>query len=95
METVARNMDTVEAHRHTAQQAVMQGLEHAPSSVAASPTKITVSPDGSCGKSVAHTCVGSRFGLCCSAGGKCGNLVLSLQQTYCGVGCQAAYGLCL
>ncbi|KAF8865745.1 glycoside hydrolase/deacetylase [Acephala macrosclerotiorum] len=65
------------------------------SSAAASPTKITVSPDGSCGKSVGHTCVGSRFGLCCSASGKCGNLVLSLQQTYCGVGCQPAYGLCL
>ncbi|KUJ20039.1 glycoside hydrolase/deacetylase [Mollisia scopiformis] len=65
------------------------------SSVVSSPTKIITSPDGTCGRGTSHTCVGSKFGICCSAGGKCGNLVFGLVQPYCGVGCQVGYGICV
>lgn len=67
-------------------------------SSAASPTKtkLRTSPDGTCGKASGYTCMGSRYGLCCSAEGKCGNLIFSIfSQPYCGKGCQPAYGICL
>ncbi|CAK7218751.1 hypothetical protein SBRCBS47491_003616 [Sporothrix bragantina] len=43
--------------------------------------------DGNCGKGI--TCLGSRFGNCCSANGFCGR-----TPEYCGQSCQAQFGAC-
>ncbi|PYH96589.1 glycoside hydrolase/deacetylase [Aspergillus ellipticus CBS 707.79] len=47
----------------------------------------TISVDGMCGGNV--TCLGSRFGPCCSDTGFCGNM-----STFCGVGCRTDNGYC-
>ncbi|OJJ77520.1 hypothetical protein ASPBRDRAFT_70899 [Aspergillus brasiliensis CBS 101740] len=47
----------------------------------------TVSVDGMCGGNV--TCLGSRFGPCCSGTGFCGSL-----STFCGSGCRPENGNC-
>ncbi|CAK7218110.1 hypothetical protein SCUCBS95973_003378 [Sporothrix curviconia] len=57
----------------------------APSS---SPPANKVSLDGTCGSG--YTCVGSKFGTCCSAHGWCGS-----TADHCGAGCQAAFGDCV
>lgn len=56
-------------------------------SAAPTPLTLQTSDDGSCGSGV--TCVGSSYGQCCSEHGFCGN-----GDAYCGVGCQAEFGLC-
>ncbi|KAK0639608.1 hypothetical protein B0T16DRAFT_440080 [Cercophora newfieldiana] len=48
---------------------------------------VSVSTDGTCGGSV--TCVGSRFGRCCSTHGYCGS-----SADHCGEGCQLGFGEC-
>ncbi|KAH7353642.1 endoglucanase B [Plectosphaerella cucumerina] len=50
---------------------------------------LTVSPDGSCGGDSGYTCLGSRFGNCCSRFGRCGR-----RSRACGCHCQSAFGLC-
>ncbi|KAF2477009.1 uncharacterized protein BDR25DRAFT_208924 [Lindgomyces ingoldianus] len=52
----------------------------------------TTTTDGSCGtgSGIDASCLGSRWGSCCSAFSFCGN-----NETYCGVGCQKQYGICL
>ncbi|EEP79804.1 hypothetical protein UREG_04650 [Uncinocarpus reesii 1704] len=52
------------------------------------PGQKPVSNDGTCGKE--YTCVGSKFGKCCSANGFCGN-----GYEHCGWGCQESSGECL
>ncbi|PWY68460.1 chitin deacetylase [Aspergillus heteromorphus CBS 117.55] len=47
----------------------------------------TVSVDGMCGGNV--TCLGSRFGPCCSDTGFCGNM-----SSFCGIGCRPDNGYC-
>ncbi|KAM0240648.1 hypothetical protein ACHAPO_002549 [Fusarium lateritium] len=51
------------------------------------PTK--VSEDGLCGGETGQTCEGSRFGDCCSRGGKCGR-----KAKHCECGCQKVFGIC-
>ncbi|EGS21859.1 uncharacterized protein CTHT_0037300 [Thermochaetoides thermophila DSM 1495] len=51
------------------------------------PEDLIVSTDGSCGGGI--TCLGSRFGDCCSEYGYCGR-----TYAYCGPGCQSAFGFC-
>lgn len=46
-----------------------------------------VSVDGTCGSN--YTCLGSRFGLCCSSLNTCGNTTI-----HCGQGCQKGAGYC-
>lgn len=46
-----------------------------------------VSVDGTCGSN--YTCLGSRFGLCCSNLNQCGN-----STVHCGPGCQKDAGYC-
>jgi hypothetical protein len=48
---------------------------------------VRISPDGTCGGD--DTCVGSRWGRCCSEHGYCGGSV-----DYCGDGCQPDFGEC-
>jgi hypothetical protein len=43
--------------------------------------------DGNCG--AGFTCLGSRFGNCCSTNGFCGK-----SADYCGSTCQPAFGAC-
>lgn len=50
---------------------------------------LTVSPDGSCGGDSGYTCLGSRFGNCCSRFGRCGR-----RSRACGCHCQSAFGQC-
>ncbi|KAF2198531.1 hypothetical protein GQ43DRAFT_378419, partial [Delitschia confertaspora ATCC 74209] len=50
-------------------------------------SELRVSHDGSCGKGV--TCLGSKFGSCCSKWGYCGS-----SKDYCGAGCQSTFGSC-
>lgn len=45
------------------------------------------SVDGDCGNGV--TCIGSKYGDCCSEHGYCGR-----TDSYCNAGCQSAFGLC-
>jgi len=52
-------------------------------------TSSTASPDGKCGGQDKQTCPGSGFGDCCSGKGFCGS-----DDTYCGTGCQDAFGDC-
>lgn len=54
------------------------------------PTALPMSPDGSCGANMGYTCLGSGFGVCCSAFNICGN-----DADHCdGTGCQPEYGDC-
>ncbi|RAL01302.1 chitin deacetylase CDA6 [Aspergillus ibericus CBS 121593] len=46
-----------------------------------------ISVDGMCGTQT--TCLGSRFGPCCSSTGFCGNM-----SSFCGAGCQSDSGYC-
>jgi len=48
---------------------------------------LQVSRDGLCGDGI--TCLGSDWGVCCSAHGFCGS-----SDAYCGAGCLPAYGEC-
>ena len=48
---------------------------------------LQVSTNGACGEGT--TCLGSNWGICCSAHGFCGN-----SASYCGAGCLPAYGAC-
>lgn len=58
--------------------------------------------DGTCGNGV--SCMGSLFGGCCSADGRCGasvfhdlyssELMFSRTPKHCGAGCQIKYGFC-
>lgn len=48
---------------------------------------LQVSVDGECGNGL--TCLGSSYGSCCSEHGWCGS-----TDDHCGVGCQAAFGVC-
>lgn len=48
-----------------------------------------LSRDGKCGSSLGLTCLGSQFGGCCGADGRCGS-----TPEYCGDGCQIGYGYC-
>lgn len=50
---------------------------------------IKVSEDGRCGGETGQTCEGSRFGDCCSRGGKCGR-----KAKHCECGCQKVFGIC-
>lgn len=50
---------------------------------------LTVSNDGNCGASFEQTCLGSRFGDCCSGKGFCGS-----TSDYCGADCQNDFGSC-
>ncbi|KAH6672711.1 endoglucanase B [Plectosphaerella plurivora] len=52
-------------------------------------TDLTISPDGSCGGDSGYTCLGSRFGNCCSRFGRCGR-----RTRACSCHCQSAFGLC-
>jgi len=52
-------------------------------------TAAKVSVDGSCGGTAKTTCKGSSFGDCCSQYGYCGK-----TATYCGTGCNKAFGTC-
>lgn len=47
----------------------------------------TITSDGTCG--VNTTCIGSKFGSCCSATNLCGD-----SDDHCGIGCQANAGHC-
>ncbi|WEW56891.1 chitin deacetylase [Emydomyces testavorans] len=51
------------------------------------PGEKPVSNDGTCGRE--YTCVGSKFGKCCSEHGFCGN-----ASEHCGWGCQESAGEC-
>lgn len=51
------------------------------------PSGLKVSTNGKCGNGV--TCLGSRFGSCCSEHGYCGS-----SKDYCKGGCQKAFGSC-
>lgn len=66
--------------------ATMTAAPSASPSPAAPSTPLPVSTDGSCGAQSGHRCPAS---LCCSQYGWCGSVT-----TYCGVGCQSAYGVC-
>ncbi|KAI9649729.1 hypothetical protein NHQ30_002310 [Ciborinia camelliae] len=51
---------------------------------------LKVSMDGNCGgDGTGQTCKGSSFGNCCSQAGYCGS-----TGDYCGMGCQANFGVC-
>jgi hypothetical protein len=52
-------------------------------------TAAKVSVDGACGGTAKTTCQGSTFGNCCSQYGYCGK-----TATYCGTGCNKAFGTC-
>ncbi|KAF2712461.1 carbohydrate esterase family 4 protein [Pleomassaria siparia CBS 279.74] len=65
---------------------------HASSAAAAaSATSATkkVTTDATCGGTAGLTCKGSTFGNCCSRAGWCGS-----TASYCGTGCQKAFGTC-
>lgn len=49
----------------------------------------SVSTDATCGGTSGFTCLNSGFGDCCSVNGWCGS-----SSTYCGTGCQSAFGTC-
>ncbi|KAF2444499.1 carbohydrate-binding module family 18 [Karstenula rhodostoma CBS 690.94] len=49
----------------------------------------TVSKDATCGGTKKYTCLGSKFGNCCSSAGWCGS-----TSAYCGNGCQSGFGKC-
>lgn len=51
------------------------------------PGKPRISRKGKCGSR--YTCLGSKFGDCCSAEGRCGSSI-----DHCGLGCQANAGAC-
>ncbi|KAI1408810.1 glycoside hydrolase family 18 protein [Hypoxylon sp. FL1857] len=53
------------------------------------PGNLSVSPDGTCGATTTHTCLGYNQGACCSQYGNCGD-----TAAHCGLGCQGAYGTC-
>lgn len=50
-----------------------------------------ISIDGRCGYEVSRTCLGSRWGDCCSGYGWCGR-----KENHCDVnyGCQSGFGTC-
>ncbi|KAH8654595.1 hypothetical protein BGZ60DRAFT_418839 [Tricladium varicosporioides] len=48
-----------------------------------------ISLDGICGAPTGNTCFSSTHGQCCSSSNFCGDTI-----SYCGVGCQASFGLC-
>ena len=48
-----------------------------------------VSNTGNCGAAAGFTCLGSRFGNCCSGYGSCGS-----SPAYCGGGCDPRFGTC-
>ncbi|KAF5673792.1 murein transglycosylase [Fusarium heterosporum] len=50
---------------------------------------LKVSEDGFCGGETGQTCEGSKFGDCCSRGGKCGR-----KAKQCECGCQKTFGIC-
>lgn len=50
---------------------------------------LKVSEDGHCGGETGQTCEGSKFGDCCSRGGKCGR-----KAKQCDCGCQKGFGIC-
>lgn len=50
---------------------------------------LKVSEDGYCGGETGQTCEGSKFGDCCSRGGKCGR-----KAKQCDCGCQKGFGIC-
>ncbi|KAM0328077.1 hypothetical protein ACHAQA_005480 [Verticillium albo-atrum] len=50
---------------------------------------LKVSTDGTCGGDSGFTCLGSKFGDCCSRKGRCGG-----RKRSCGCGCQSAFGSC-
>lgn len=56
---------------------------------AQSTSSLTVSDDGNCGASFGQTCLGSRFGDCCSGKGFCGS-----TSDYCAADCQNNFGSC-
>ncbi|CAK7205554.1 hypothetical protein SEUCBS139899_008331 [Sporothrix eucalyptigena] len=67
-------------------------INHSSSSVASVATPVSTSGlqqtvDGNCGAGI--TCLGSRFGNCCSANGFCGR-----TSDYCGQSCQPQFGAC-
>ncbi|KKF92177.1 Lectin-B [Ceratocystis platani] len=49
-------------------------------------SKLTLSPDGTCGGETGYTCTGTN---CCSKWGWCG-----ATDDFCGAGCQAGFGRC-
>ncbi|KAF7556876.1 hypothetical protein G7Z17_g1166 [Cylindrodendrum hubeiense] len=59
------------------------------SASATSTSGVVISPDQSCGGSTGYTCIGSKFGNCCSYYGFCGS-----SGTYCGTGCDTDFGEC-
>ncbi|ETN46031.1 uncharacterized protein HMPREF1541_00214 [Cyphellophora europaea CBS 101466] len=58
-------------------------------SIAQTSSTLTVSENGDCGSDVSQTCLGSRFGNCCSSRGFCGS-----TTDYCGADCQIDFGTC-
>ncbi|KAF1849606.1 carbohydrate-binding module family 18 protein, partial [Cucurbitaria berberidis CBS 394.84] len=50
---------------------------------------LKISPDATCGGKTGYTCLGSKFGNCCSQYGWCGT-----TTAYCGAGCQTKSGTC-
>ncbi|RDW70073.1 hypothetical protein BP5796_08470 [Coleophoma crateriformis] len=60
--------------------------------------KLVTSRDGSCGGKTGYTCQGFLLGGCCSALGRCGpdlSFIPFLKNSYCGTGCQPAFGKCV
>ncbi|KAF1919428.1 hypothetical protein BDU57DRAFT_469463 [Ampelomyces quisqualis] len=49
----------------------------------------SVTRDATCGGSKGLTCLGSKWGNCCSNNGWCGS-----TEAYCGTGCQSKFGAC-
>jgi hypothetical protein len=58
-------------------------------SISMAPTSHIISTDGRCGVDFGNTFCGDEAVPCCSEYGWCGT-----GETFCGVGCQTAYGLC-
>ncbi|KJR88151.1 uncharacterized protein SPSK_07999 [Sporothrix schenckii 1099-18] len=56
---------------------------------ATSALALQISPNGSCGGNTGFTCVGSKWGDCCSGHGFCGNI-----DAYCAHGCDLSGGTC-
>jgi hypothetical protein len=58
-------------------------------SISMAPTSHIISTDGRCGVDFGNTFCGDEAVPCCSEYGWCGT-----GETFCGLGCQTAYGLC-
>ncbi|KAF2023810.1 hypothetical protein EK21DRAFT_49335, partial [Setomelanomma holmii] len=50
---------------------------------------LSVSKTGRCGSEFGLTCLGSKFGSCCSQYSYCGS-----STAYCGEGCKGGFGIC-